>query len=184
MTESQTYKNASEGPKQTAASRLKTEGDDERAYWDTVRCTNCKEEQRYPSNATFTFECRNCHSGGHVKVEKEFDYLDAAQKIAMVFRNLAEFETPGHAIVSPTMDKCKALAWSMTTDQFYVSLGLALSFNVQPVAADNTLDDVSDAYLGAHADKKKEMDEIVKNIEALTDQDKQTLADDDEGMKG
>lgn len=105
-----------------------------------------------------------------------FDYLATAEKIAGLFPWLAKFETPEMAIASTTMTECHQLYASMTTEQFFVSLAVALTFNVSHEPADSTLDDVSDEYLRAHPEKQKQLEDIVAKIVDLSGEE--------DGMKG
>lgn len=102
-----------------------------------------------------------------------FDYLGTAEDIAKLLPELAQFDTPENAAVSPSMVRSIALMNSMTQKQFLISCAVALTFNLQTVPADNTLDDVSDEYLRAHPDMQKQLEDVVSRIEDLS-----------EGMKG
>lgn len=108
---------------------------------------------------------------------QEFDYLKAAQKIAELFPGLAQFDTPENAKISSRMTQCVDLVNTMRADEFFVSLGIALSFNVTQSPSDATLDDVSDAYLGAHPEKKAALEQVVESIEDLKRDESAELID-------
>lgn len=107
----------------------------------------------------------------------EFDYLGTAEKIAKLFPELAQFESPEAAMKSSVMTDCREFLYQMTSEQFFISCGIALTFNVSLPPADSTLDDVSDEYLRAHPEKQKQLDTEVTEFEKRMNEESKELMD-------
>lgn len=88
------------------------------------------------------------------KKTPEFDYIKTAEKLADAFRELAKFDTIERAKSSPLMDDAFAVyALCPTHQDFFICVGIALTFNMVPDAPDHVTDDISDDYLSKHPGK-------------------------------
>jgi hypothetical protein len=87
-------------------------------------------------------------------VTKDFDYIKTAEKLADAFRELAKFDTIERAKSSPLMDDAEAVYKTCPTlKDFFICVGVALTFNMAEDAPDHVTDDISDDYLSKHPGK-------------------------------
>lgn len=99
---------------------------------------------------------------------QEPNYVGLAERIAETFRGLIEFDTVEHCRKSITMQQCKALADSVSQEDFLIAVGVALTFNITSVPPDGyEADDISDDYLEKHPEGREQLEKVVRNIEAL-----------------
>lgn len=108
-------------------------------------------------------------------MSEQFDYLGTGMKIYDVVPWLARFESPQIAKQSTTMDEVKALMHGMSLEDFLVSVGVALSFNVTDVPADHVVNNLTPEYLLAHPEMQKQLDGIEADIEKLRDESTELL---------
>lgn len=86
-----------------------------------------------------------------------FDYMKMSEKLADTFRELAKFDTIERAKSSPLMDAARKVYIECARhdiDDFFICVGIALSFNMAAVAPDHVVDDISDDYMSKHVKDK------------------------------